>query len=268
MARIRTVKPDLWKSEQIGEVSVEARLTFLGLITQADDYGRMKGNAKLVRSLIFPYDDFPLRKVSEWLRELHEANLIRWYEVEGREYIELPTWGDHQRVSHPTDSALPSHSEADSAGAPQALQKLPEDVRREGKGREGNKEGIGKESFGVTPSDAPLSHLLADLVAANDPNGKRPVVTKAWAVEEDRMYRLDNRKPEEAERLLRWTLADSFWKANVRSMPKFREQYGQLYNNAQAQAGKRRGRDPNPGMTQAEKRAEQIRRKRETRAAA
>ncbi len=165
MARIRTVKPDLWKSEQIGEVSVEARLTFLGLITQADDYGRMKGNAKLVRSLIFPYDDFPLRKVSEWLRELHEANLIRWYEVEGREYIELPTWGDHQRVSHPTDSALPSHSEADSAGAPQALQKLPEDVRREGKGREGNKEGIGKESFGVTPTDASRSEFdewLAD----------------------------------------------------------------------------------------------------------
>lgn len=51
-------------------------------------------------------------------------------------------------------------------------------------------------------------------------------------------------------------------------MPKFREQYGRLYAAAVAESEKRRGRDPAPGMTQAEKRAEQIRKKREARQAA
>lgn len=125
-----------------------------------------------------------------------------------------------------------------------------------------------EESSGVTPSDAPLSHLLADLVAENDPNGKRPTVTKRWATEEGRMLRIDGRKPAEAERLIRWTQGNSFWRGNILSMPKFREKYGQLHANAVKDAEQKRRRDPAPGMTQAEKRAAEIQRKQETRAAA
>jgi hypothetical protein len=263
VARIRTVKPDIWKSEQISDVSIEARLTFLGLITQADDYGRMKGSPKLVRSLVFPYDEYTVQNITEWLRELHENDLIRWYTVKGKQFIELPTWGDHQRVSHPTDSVLPSHSEADSADAPQVLPNPPEEPYREGKGREGSRKG--RESAVVPTTDAPLSHLLADLVAANDPNGKRPTVSKAWATEEDRMLRLDERGYLEAERLIRWTQGNSFWRGNVLSMPKFREKYGQLYQAAVDETEKARGGKPQ--LSPAERRADEIRTKREARAA-
>jgi hypothetical protein len=95
------------------------------------------------------------------------------------------------------------------------------------------------------PDDAPLSHLLADLVADNDPDGKRPNVTRRWADEEDRMLRLDGRKPAEAERLIRWTQASSFWRGNVLSMPKFRERYTQLYNAAVEESQKRKGKARN-----------------------
>lgn len=115
------------------------------------------------------------------------------------------------------------------------------------------------ESPGVPPSDAPLSHLLADLIAENDPNGKRPTVGQGWATEEDRMLRLDSRSPEEAERLIRWTQADSFWRGNVLSMPKFREKYGQLYNAAVDDAKKRKGKGDQRGMAQAERFAERAR---------
>lgn len=110
--------------------------------------------------------------------------------------------------------------------------------------REGEGERKGRESSGVSPSDAPLSHLLADLVAENDPNHKRPNITKAWAVEEDRLIRLDGRRREEAERLIRWTQADAFWRGNVMSMPKFRQRYGQLYQAAVEDSQKRNGRPP------------------------
>lgn len=87
-------------------------------------------------------------------------------------------------------------------------------------------------SVAFAPDEARLSHLLADLLAESDPNGKRPTVTKAWAEAEDRMLRLDERNPVEAERLIRWTQGNEFWRGNVRSMPKFRERYAQLYNAA------------------------------------
>lgn len=32
MARIRSIKPEFWVSEQIGECSTNARLTFIGLL--------------------------------------------------------------------------------------------------------------------------------------------------------------------------------------------------------------------------------------------
>lgn len=140
MARIRTLKPTIWESEQVAELPAEVQILFIGLITQADDEGRQKGSPQLVRSKIFPYADYSLQRIREWLRKLVEADLIHWYTVDGREFIELPTWEKHQRVSHPTKSALPSHSEADSADAPEDSGIIPERPRREGKGKEGNKE--------------------------------------------------------------------------------------------------------------------------------
>lgn len=182
--------------------------------------------------------------------------------------VSFPAWSRHQAAfrkaksraaQKPTDEAdvTPSHEQVTPSH-----KKSPtgQDKTRQERTRE--------ESSGVPPADAPLSHLLADLIAENDPNGKRPTVTARWRTEEDRLIRLDGRKPEEAERLIRWTQANTFWRGNVLSMPKFRDQYGRLYSAAIAESEKKRGRDPAPGMTQAEKRAEQIRKKREMRAAA
>lgn len=92
-------------------------------------------------------------------------------------------------------------------------------------------------------SSGALSNLLADLIAANDPNGKRPTVTKAWLNAERLLLDRDERDYDSAERLIRWCQKDEFWRANIRSMPKFREQYGQLWLQASRQ---RHGRGAEP----------------------
>lgn len=81
----------------------------------------------------------------------------------------------------------------------------------------------------IRREDWPLSHLLADLCAEADPNGLRPTVTKEWADAERLMLERDGRNREAAEDLLRWAKGDEFWATNIRSMPKFRKQYGQLW---------------------------------------
>ena len=57
MARIRSIKPELPQSESMGNVSRDARLTFVQLFTLADDEGRLRGNSRMLASLLFPYDD-------------------------------------------------------------------------------------------------------------------------------------------------------------------------------------------------------------------
>lgn len=41
LARIRTIKPEAFVSESLATVSLTAERTFLGLLTQADDQGRL-----------------------------------------------------------------------------------------------------------------------------------------------------------------------------------------------------------------------------------
>jgi hypothetical protein len=74
--------------------------------------------------------------------------------------------------------------------------------------------------------------LLADLIAANDPDGNRPEVGERWAEAEDRLQRLDGRTPTQIETVIRWVQADHFWQHNVLSMPKLREKYRQLLGKA------------------------------------
>jgi len=98
------------------------------------------------------------------------------------------------------------------------------------------------------PSPGRLSNLLADLIAKNDPNGVRPTVGKGWLEAERLMLERDERDQDVAERLIRWSQGDSFWKSNIRSLPKFREKFGQLFlqESRAAIAGTGRVADEHP----------------------
>lgn len=115
--RIRSVKPTIWQSEQIGRVPIAARLLFVGLITQADDYGRLRGAPSLIKATVFPYDEsLSTRRVIDWLDALVAAGLIRRYTAGGSQYIDLPTWGSHQTINRRADRSMhPSYDERDDA---------------------------------------------------------------------------------------------------------------------------------------------------------
>lgn len=166
--------------------------------------------------------------------------------------VTFPAWKRHQANFRKARSraAEKPHEKADVTAGHAESRPVPKSHSQDRTGEE--KTGQEKKTSAVPAADAPLSHLLADLVAANDPNGKRPNVTKRWAEEEDRLIRLDGRRPEEAERLIRWTQADSFWRGNVLSMPKFREKYTQLYQAAVKDSQRKSA----PGIDQAHRFAE------------
>lgn len=105
MARIRSLKPQVWQDERVGQISRDARLLFVGLITLADDEGRFRTLPSVVCGHIFPRDRDAARKLQKWLCELESAGLVQLY---GGEYGWLPKWSSHQRISHPSPSVLPA----------------------------------------------------------------------------------------------------------------------------------------------------------------
>lgn len=112
MARIRTIKPEFPHSESMGRVSRESRLCFILLWTIADDAGRLRGNSRMLASLLYPYDDDAKNKIEGWLGQLSDEGCIDRYEVDGTSYIQVRKWTDHQKIDKPSQSRLPAFDEA------------------------------------------------------------------------------------------------------------------------------------------------------------
>lgn len=112
MARIRTIKPEFPHSESMGRVSRESRLCFILLWTIADDAGRLRGNSRMLASLLYPYDDDAKNKIDGWLGQLASEGCIARYEVDGTSYIQVLHWADHQKIDKPSQSRLPAFDES------------------------------------------------------------------------------------------------------------------------------------------------------------
>jgi hypothetical protein len=112
VARIRTIKPEFPHSESMGRVSRESRLCFILLWTIADDAGRLRGNSRMLASLLYPYDDDAKNKIDGWLTQLAGEGCIDRYEVDGTSYIQVRKWSDHQKIDKPSQSRLPAFDES------------------------------------------------------------------------------------------------------------------------------------------------------------
>jgi len=112
VARIRSVKPNLFGSYTMAKVPIEARFLFVGLFCEADDDGRLIDSPKRLAGSLFPHDEKVTEKrVNGWLDALQEiGSIFRYTGPDGGRYIVIPQWLTHQRVSHPLPSSLPPPS--------------------------------------------------------------------------------------------------------------------------------------------------------------
>lgn len=94
--RIRSIKPDFWKSEKVASLPAMARLLFIGLWNLADDAGRFRAHPSLIQGEVFPYE--PNVDVGDHLRRLAAVGLIQVYEVDGRRYGLVVGFAEHQRI--------------------------------------------------------------------------------------------------------------------------------------------------------------------------
>lgn len=115
MARIRTIKPEFPQSESMGRVGRESRLCFIQLWTLADDSGRLRGNSRMLASLLYPYDDDAPALIGGWLDELEAEGCVQRYVIDGDSYLAICAWAKHQKIDKPSASKLPSPPEVSRA---------------------------------------------------------------------------------------------------------------------------------------------------------
>jgi len=167
MARIRTIKPEFWTSQQVVECSMNARLLFVGLWNFCDDNGVHPAEPKRLKMEVFPGDLFTVDEVCSWISELLKVGLLREYDADGQHYWFVTGWKKHQRIDRPNNK-YPLPDDSNSPKDRRTLDESSPDDRLgidgrhppEGKGVEGK----GKESIS-SPYGEDVGGKTADLLA-------------------------------------------------------------------------------------------------------
>lgn len=135
MARIRTIKPEFFTSEDIVSLSPLARLFYVSLWCEADREGRMDWKLGTLKMRYFPGDSCDMQCLAN---ELIDGGLVIVYEVDGKQYAEIPSFKSHQIINN---------RESDSTRPPRVKHAS---TRVKAEGKEG-REGKGKEGDGAEP---------------------------------------------------------------------------------------------------------------------
>lgn len=199
MARIRTIKPEFFTSEDIVSLTPLSRLFYVSLWCEADKEGRLEWKPKTFKLRYFPGDNCDIEQMCQ---DLIDAGLVITYEVAGKTYAEIPTFKTHQIINNrESESKIPSRVEDqdDASGTRESGVKA-EGKGKEGKGKEGREGNAGSTDADLlgsgepTAPDCPHQDII-DLYHRCVPTG---VQVRVWG--EDRKKLLRSRWREDAKR--------------------------------------------------------------------
>lgn len=109
----RIIKEGICTSEKISALTdFEFRL-WIGLLVSADDAGRADARPAIIKGRIFPLrDKVTIRDIDAALHGLADKACVSLYRVDGKPYLCLPTWAEHQRIRD-IKPKFPGREEAD-----------------------------------------------------------------------------------------------------------------------------------------------------------
>lgn len=95
----RILKESVRVSESIDRLSWFEEVLFYRLIVSCDDFGRFDGRPAIIKNMLFPLkENLTLQTVLNAINNLASAELVVLYEFEGKPYLYLPGWNEHQTV--------------------------------------------------------------------------------------------------------------------------------------------------------------------------
>ena len=119
------------------------------MIVQCDDHGLFDGRLSIIRTKCFPLkvDSVKEKEIERWLTELSSAGMIGFYEVEGKTYLKMLSWSNHQQI-RATHSKYPLPISDDINGY-QAIANAPENRIESNQNQNQNR----IESYAKTPKE-------------------------------------------------------------------------------------------------------------------
>lgn len=254
--RIRSIKPEFWRSDDVNSMSIEDRLLFIGLWSYVDDNGVGIDRHSNICADLFAHDlsvnpHDTLMRVQEGLNRLHALGVIIRFSVGSKDYLEIANWSRHQKINRPSPGRYPRSEDAETVNRVVLTDDSvsPHEPSLPGTGEQRSRgtgeQGIFSSEIASDPEpDEPQPKLRADVenlldlldleIERND--NKTPKRNKANRDAMRLLLDRDNATEEQVAYVIRWCQQDQFWKANILSASKLREKFGQLVAKIKAEA--------------------------------
>lgn len=181
MPRIRTIKPEFFRDEELQELqaayqTVPVMLVYAGLWGHCDKNGTFEWRPRQLKLDILPFLPFSMDQA---LEILEGAGFVKKFEAMGKQYGSIDRFPEHQRISgsEATDPAKYPKYQGDTekeALGKQRGSNGDKQVSQEGKGREGKGEAVSRKRSTAIPPDFGISDRV-----------------RAWAVERGYEANLD-----------------------------------------------------------------------------
>jgi hypothetical protein len=119
MARIRSIKPEFWRSPSTAQASPRARLLYIAMWNWADDYGVGEWTPRELLGFAFPNDlDIGSAEFQSLCTEVATCFDTVFYMVGKRRFYCIPAWDDHQKNERRAQGKYPRHYDPNSAPDP------------------------------------------------------------------------------------------------------------------------------------------------------
>lgn len=158
MARIRTVKPELWTDEKVVECSIPARLLFIGMFNFADDNGNLVNSPKRIKMQIFPADVIDCEPL---IKELITHGVLMEYSVNDVSYLNVKGFNKHQKINRPSKTNIPKFEFSEHSVITHG--ELTDGMDTEGKGKEREEEN-NTQAAEATCGELPPEEIIPDNV--------------------------------------------------------------------------------------------------------
>lgn len=96
MARKRGINPNIWEDPTFNSITRDARLLYIGMISNADDEGYIRADAGILKRTIFGFDDITQDEVEKWRKELENFRGLHFYKDNGELYAHLANFVKYQ----------------------------------------------------------------------------------------------------------------------------------------------------------------------------
>lgn len=95
----RIIKDSICTSDSISKCSWFEEVLFYRLIVNCDDYGRFDGRMAVIKNRLFPLvDGLTTKNVEDAIKKLVSIGLVCRYQAQGKPFLYLPTWNEHQVI--------------------------------------------------------------------------------------------------------------------------------------------------------------------------